>query len=65
MQVVLDEKRIKRGKRKKSLGGTSMADMVEPEQKLKAMQERTERDRERIKANQMGEVRIVKLITKM
>ncbi len=42
-----------------------MADMVEPEQKLKAKQERTEWDRERIKANQMGEVRILKLITKM
>lgn len=51
MQVVLDEKGIKRGKRKKSLGGTSMADMVETEQKLKAMQERTEWDRERIKAH--------------
>lgn len=44
MQVVLDEKGIKRGKRKKVLGGTSMADMVETEQKLKAMQEGPERD---------------------
>lgn len=52
MQVVLDEKGIKRGKRKKRLGGTSMGDMVETEQKLKAMQERTERGSERIKEHQ-------------
>lgn len=44
-------KRNQKGKEKKSLGGTSMADMVETEQKLKAMHERTEWDTERIKAH--------------
>lgn len=47
MQVAMDQKGIKRvgGGAKKSLGGTSMADMVEAEQKEKKLYKRLGKER--------------------